>query len=58
MNRLLKRALKKEAKKYLTEEQQKELKKAKSVLDLSDDTMNEIDNLCLGFAAEVVRCFE
>ena len=58
MNRLLKRALKKEAKKYLTEEQQKELKKAKSVLDLSDDTMNEIDNLCLGFAAEIVRCFE
>ena len=58
MNIFLKRALKKEAKKYLTDEQQKEVKKSKSVFDLSDDTMTEIDNICLGFAMEIVRCFE
>ena len=58
MNILLKRALKNEAKKYLTDKQIEEIKKANSIFELSDDTMTELDNVCLGFAQEIVNCFK
>lgn len=58
MNILLKRALKNEAKKYLTDEQIEEIKKANSVHSLSNDTLTELDCVCLGFAQEIVNCFK
>ena len=58
MNIFLKRALKKEAKKYLTEEQIEEIRKARSLHELSDDTLAELDNMCLGFSSEVVTIFK
>lgn len=58
MNIFLKRALKKEAKKYLTEEQIEEIRKARSLHELSDDTLTELDNICLGFSNDIVTIFK
>ena len=58
MNVFLKRALKKEAKKYLSQEQIEEIRKARSLHELSDDTLTELDNICLGFSNEIVTIFK
>ena len=58
MNVFLKRALKKEAKKYLSKEQIEEIRKARSLHELSDDTLTELDNICLGFSNEIVTIFK
>ena len=58
MNVFLKRALKKEAKKYLSQEQIEEIRKARSLHELSDGTLTELDNICLGFSNEIVTIFK
>lgn len=58
MNVFLKRALKKEAKKYLSQEQIEEIRKARSLHELSDDTLTELDNICLGFSNDIVTIFK